>query len=157
MVVNFNENLNLSSEYIDKMKQLEGGVHLLLDEFKKIFVVAKMNPNDMEVQQQFQNIVNSLAEVLSKLFTISNNVQVNIDDINKKLFDLNVLIKEEKDKNRELKIKLGMAENTGNASSEMISNYRDMYNMNYLRNWSLLLSSVLCMVTIGLIYKNPGV
>jgi hypothetical protein len=157
MDVNFNENLNLSSEYIDKMKQLEGGVHLLLDEFKKIFVVAKMNPNDMEVQQQFQNIVNSLAEVLSKLFTISNNVQVNIDDINKKLFELNVLIKEEKDKNRELKIKLGIAENTGNASSEMISNYRDMYNMNYLRNWSLLLSSVLCMVTIGLIYKNPGV
>ena len=50
-----------------------------------------------------------------------------------------------------------MVENTGNASSEMISDYKDMYNMNYLRNWSLLLSSVLCMVTIGLIYKNPGV
>lgn len=153
----YNEELNLSNEYIDKMKQLEGGVHLLLDEFKKIFVVAKMNPNDTEVQQQFQNIVNSLAEVLSKLFTISNNVQLNIDDINKKLFELNVLISEEKDRNKELKIKLGIVENTGNASSEMISNYKDMYNMNYLRNWSLLLSSVLCMVTIGFIYKKTGV
>ena len=50
-----------------------------------------------------------------------------------------------------------MVENTGNASSEMISNYKDMYNINYLRNWSLLLSSILCMITIGVIYKKPGV
>jgi methyl-accepting chemotaxis protein len=154
---NFNENLNLSSEYIEKIEQLKGGVNVLLDEFKKIYVITKMNPTNEEYQQQFQNIINSLAEILSKLFTISNSVQVNIDEINKKLLELNVLIREERDRNRQLKIKLGMVENTGNASSEMISNYKDIYNMNYLRNWSLLLSSILCMITIGIIYKKPGV
>jgi hypothetical protein len=154
---NYNEHVNNSNKYVEKMKHLDAGIKLILDEFKKIYVVAKMNPNNTEVQQQFQNIINSLAEILSKLFTISNNVQVDIDKINKKLFEFNMLITRERDKNKELKIKLGRIENTNNASYEMINNYKDMYNMNYLRNWSLLLSSILCIATIGIVFKNPRV
>ena len=154
---NYNEDVIDSNKYSEKMNHLDAGINVILDEFKKFYVVAKMNPNNTEVQQQFQNIINSLAEVLSQLFKISNNVQVDIDKINKKLFELNVLITQERDKNKELKIKLGRIENTNNASSEMINNYKDMYNINYLRNWSLLLSSILCMAAIGIVYKNPRV
>jgi len=157
MADNYDEGLNKYNEYIEKMKHLDSGINILLDEFKKNYVIIKMNPNNEEYQQQFQNIINSLAEILSQLFKISNSVQVNIDDINKNLFELNVLITQEREKNRELKRKLGMVEHTGNASSEMIKNYKDIYNMNYLRNWSLLLSSILCMGAIGIIYKNPRV
>jgi methyl-accepting chemotaxis protein len=157
MAVNINENINLSNEYNEKIEQLKGGINVLLDEFKKIYIITKMNPSNQEYQQQFQNIVNSLAEIFSKLFTILNDVQVNIDDINKKLFELNILITKERDRNKELKRKLGMIENTGNASSEMINNYKDIYNMNYLRNWSLLLSSLLVMITISIIYKKSEV
>ena len=153
----FKEDVNNSEQYNEKLKQLDGSINLILDEFKKMFVVAKMNPNDTEVDEQFQNIINSLSAILSQLFTVSNNVQVDIDKINKKLFEFNDLINQEKTKNKELKIRLGRIENTNNASSEMISNYKDMYNMNYLRNWSLLLSSVLCITAIGVIYKNPRV
>jgi hypothetical protein len=153
----YDEYMNSSNQYIEKMKQLNSGVNILLDEFKKVYVITKMNPNNEEYQQQFQNITNSLADILSQLFTISNDVQVNIDTINKKLIELNVLIIDEREKNKELKIKLGMIENSDNATSEMISDYKQMYNYSYLRNWSLLISSLICMGAISIIYKNPRV
>jgi methyl-accepting chemotaxis protein len=146
--------LNISKQHEEKLKDLDSGINILLDEFKKVYVITRMNPNNQEYQQQFQSITNSLAEILSKLFVISNDVQVNIDDINKNLFELNELIENERIRNRELKRKLGMIENTSNASSEMISDYKNIYNYNYLRNWSLLISSLLCIGAIGIIYKQ---
>lgn len=116
-----------------------------------------MHPTNEEYQTQYENIINSLASILSKLFTVSNDVQVNIDNINKKLFEFDILIRKERVKNRELKKKLGIVENKSNAASEMISDYKDIYNKRYLRNWSLFLSSIICVVTISTIYKKQGV
>jgi len=130
---------------------------LLLNEFKKLYVITNMHPTNEEYQTQYQNVINSLAEILSKLFSISNDVQVNIDNSNKKLFEFDILIRQEKDQNKELKRKLGIVENKSNAASEMISDYKDIYDKRYLRNWSLLLSSIVCLVAIGAIYKKPVV
>lgn len=149
--------VNQYNEYIEQLKKLDGGINIILEGFKRVYIVSKMNPTNEEYNQQFQNIANSLASILSQLFTISNSVQVNIDNINKNLVELNNLIKQERQTNRELKQKLGIIENNGNASTEMINDYTDIYNMNYLRNWSLLLSSIFCMISIGIIYKKPGV
>lgn len=146
-----------TNQYNEKINQLDSGVNLLLDEFKKLYVITKMNPTNQEYQTQYQNIINSLASILSKLFSVSNNVQVNIDNINKKLFELDILIRQEREKNTELKIKLGIVENESSASSEMISDYKDIYDKRYLRNWSLVLSSILCLVVIRTIYKKQGV
>jgi hypothetical protein len=151
---NYIDDLKKTVQYKEKINELDNGVHLLLMEFKKVYVITKMHPTNEEYQTQYQNIVNNLASILSKLFSISNDVQININDINKKLFELDVLIRREKEKNRELKRKLGIVENKSNAASEMINDYKDIYDKGYLRNWSLLLSSVICLLAIGNIYKK---
>jgi len=143
-----------SEQYKEKIHQLDMGIHLLLHEFKKLYVITNMHPTNEEYQTQYQNIINSLAEILSKSFSVSNDVQVNIDNLNKKLFEFDILIRQEREKNKELKRKLGIVENKSNAASEMISDYKDIYDKRYLRNWSLLLSSIICMVAIVKIFKN---
>lgn len=137
-----------SEQYKEKLQQLNSGVHLLLHEFRKTYVITNMHPTNEEYQTQYQNIINSLAQILSKLFSVSNDVQVNIDNLNKKLFEFDILIRQEREKNKELKRKLGIVENKSNAASEMISDYKDIYDKRYLRNWSLLLSSVICILAI---------
>lgn len=151
------DNFMKTDQFKEKINQLDSGINLLLEEFKKLYVITKMNPNNEEYQTQYQNIINSLASILSKLFSISNDVQVNIDNINKKLFEFDALIKKERENNRELKIKIGIVENKTYAASEMISDYRDIYDERYLRNWSLFLSSIICLFTISIIYKKQGV
>lgn len=150
----YNINLNITKQYEEKLINLDGGTNILLDEFKKTYVITKMNPSDQEYQQKYQNTINGLEEVLANLFTISNDIQVNTDNINKELFELDILIRSERDRNTVLKEKLKKIGHTNSASSEMISDYKNMYNYNYLRNWSLLISSLLCLGTIGIIFKQ---
>jgi hypothetical protein len=154
---NYINNFTKTNKYKEKIDELDSGINLLLDEFKKLYVITKMHPTNEEYQTQYQNIINNLATVLTKLFSVSNDVQINIDNLNKKLFEVDVLIREEREKNEKLKRKLGIVENKSNAASEMISDYKNIYDKRYLRNWSLLLSSILCMVAIGTLFKKQGV
>jgi vacuolar-type H+-ATPase subunit I/STV1 len=147
-------NFKKTVQYKEKINELDNVIDLLLIEFKKVYVIVKMHPTNEEYQTQYQNIVNNLASILSKLFSISNDIQLNIDKINKKLFEYDVLIRREREKNKELKKKLGIIENKSNAASEMIHDYKDIYDKGYLRNWSLLLSSIICILAIGNIYKK---
>ena len=88
---------------------------------------------------------------------MANDIQGNTDDINKQLSELDRLIRIERDKNKNLRKKLGMIENKNNSSLEMISDYKEIYQINYLRNWALFLSTIICIFTISTVYKKPVV
>ena len=61
----------------------------------------------------------------------------------------------EKEKNIELKKKLGIVEDQNNASSEMINDYKNIYDKKYLRNWALILSCLICFAAINSTYRKP--
>ena len=153
---NNQENITNSTMFKEKINNLDNGVDILLEEFKKLFVIVHMHPTNQEYQQQYQNVVNNLSSVLSKMFAVSNDIQSNVNSINKKLLEYNKLITEEKKQNKQLELQLGIVENKNYAANEMITDYKDIYDKRYLRNWSLLLSSILCLFAIGIVYKKPN-
>ena len=71
------------------------------------------------------------------------------------MFALNVLIQKEKERNRELKLKLGIVEHKNNAATELIYDYKNMYSEEYLRNWDLFVSILIIGTSISKISKNP--
>ena len=154
---NIDINQENSNQYLEKIKISKERLVLILHEFKKIFVLSKMYPENEEYQQQFSNVSNSLKEILSNFFTLSNDIQINIDDISKKMIEIDILIHREREKNRELKKRLGIIEHENNAATEMISNYKEIYDMRYLRNWALGLSTLACIAAISMVYKKPVV
>jgi len=116
-----------------------------------------MYPENQEYQQQYENMIGGLNQIQSKLFTLDNDVQINIDKLNKAMITLDIEIKREREKNKNLKKKLGIIENKTNASSEMINNYNEIYDIRYLRNWALTLSTIICIITISYVFKKQGV
>lgn len=152
-----NYNFMNPNQFNEKIKQLEESVNLVLDEFKKIYVLSKMYPENQEYQQQYENMIGGLNQIQSKLFTLDNDVQINIDKLNKAMITLDIEIKREREKNKNLKKKLGIVENKTNASSEMINNYNEIYDIRYLRNWALTLSTIICIITISSVFKKQGV
>ena len=100
----------------------------------------------------FENIKGNLNEINMNLFSLSNDVQINTDKINDQLFILDRLIKKEKTQNKKLKMKLGIVEHKNNASIELISDYKQMYEYGYLRNWGLFLSIIIVAISIKKIY-----
>ena len=154
-----NDNINnfTDPEYFsNKIVELRQKLPPILDDFKKYYVFYNKNPDYNEYQQMFENIKSNLNSINSELFMVSNDIDKNQDNLNKKLVKLNIMIREEKQKNRELKRKLGMMEDKNDSTDELISNYKEMYDIAYLRNWGLFLSIIVCGFTISKIFnKKP--
>jgi hypothetical protein len=143
--------------YMNNINQLKDNSEFILDEFKKLYVINKMHPENEEYQYQYENVVSNINKISSTLFTTSNDIQLNINDLNKQLVELNISIEREKNHNKKLKRKLGIVEDKNNSSTEMISDYKEIYNKYYLQNWSIILSTLLCIYTISVLYKKQEV
>lgn len=143
-----------AAEYVSKLNELDNGIDILLDNFKHIYVISKMQPNNEMYQQQYETMINSLSEILSKLYSVSNELEINVNDINNELLKINKKIKEERKKNKELKKRLGIIEHESNASSEMITDYINIYDYRYLRNFALFIGIFICISTIKKTYME---
>jgi hypothetical protein len=150
------DNLPKPEQFTDKLDALQQKITPILEDFKKYYVFYNKNPDYPDYQSMFDKVKGQITQVCSDLFTLENNVDKNIDNINKALAELNVLIKEEKKTNRELKRKLGIAETENNAASELIDNYKEMYEEGYLRNWGLGISILFAGLIISKVYKSQS-
>jgi hypothetical protein len=148
------DNFKSPLEFKERVEALQSQLPPILDEFKKYYVFFNKNPEYPEYEQMFQNVKGNLNNVNSQLFTLSNDVQINTDKINEMLFALNKMIQNEKKTNRELKIKLGIVEHKNNAASEVIYDYKQIYESGYLRNWGLFLSIIIVGLTISKTFKK---
>jgi hypothetical protein len=135
--------------FTQKIETLQQQLPPILDEFNKYFVLYTTDPSYPEYGNMFNNIKQHLNSLSASLFVISNDVDANTDEINKAFKKLDILITKERKKNRELRRKLGMIEDENNSSKELIDNYNEMYDTDYLRNWALFLSTIVVGVSIS--------
>ena len=149
------DNFKTPGIFKEKLQTLNQQLPAILDDFKKYYVFFNKNPEYPEYQNSFENIKGNMNKLSSDLFMLSNDVQSATGELNKKLFALNVLIQEEKERNRKLKLSLGIVEHKNNAATELIYDYKNMYSEEYLRNWALFISILLIGVSISKIGKNP--
>jgi chromosome segregation ATPase len=151
------DNYTNPEKFKQKLNVLQQQLPSILIDFKKYYVFYNKNPEYDEYQQMFENIKSNLNKVNSELFSLSNNIETSTDDLNKLLFTLDRIIKQEKRQNRVLKRRLGIIEHKNNAASEMIDDYEEIYESGYLRNWGLCLSIIIVGFVIKNVYKNPQV
>jgi hypothetical protein len=149
------ENFKTPGIFKEKLQTLNQQLPAILADFKKYYVFFNKNPEYPEYQTSFENIKSNMTKLSSDLFMLSNDVQSSTNELNKKLFALNVLIKEEKKRNHELKVSLGIVEHKNNAATELIYDYKNIYSEEYLRNWALFISILIIGTSISKINKNP--
>jgi hypothetical protein len=149
------DGINKENEFKEKLVSIKAQANAILDEYIKNYkICCDNNPNTYTTvcASVFESIKGNLEEVGTKFFTLSNDIQKNIDIINTKYIELDELIKVEKQTNENLKDRLGMVKNANNASNEMIQNYKELYNLDYLKNWGLFLSILIAALTIKKIF-----
>lgn len=148
------DNFKTPGIFKENLQTLNQQLPAILDDFKKYYIFFNKNPEYPEYQNAFENIKGNMNKLSSDLFMLSNDVQSSTGELNKKLFALNILIKKEKERNRQLKLRLGIVQHKNNAATELISDYKNMYSEEYLRNWSLFVSIIIIGVSISKISKN---
>jgi len=144
------QNLKQPFQFKERIVTLQSQLPSILKDYQKYYVFYYKNPESQEYHQMFENIQKNLNTINSELFVISNEVDSNTNLMNNQLFELDVAIQQEKKSNFKLKSSLGIVENKYNASNELITNYKEIYNSKYFRNWGLFLSILI----IGIIVIN---
>ena len=153
----FFNSTNKTREYTDALETLKSKLPAILVDFQRYYILYNQNKTDANVSQMFESIKGNLTNLNSDLFSLSNNVQGGVNKINQDLIELDKLISEEKTNNRELKQKLGIVENKNNASTELISDYKEMYDYVYLKNWGLFFSIIVAGIAISKVFANNNV
>jgi hypothetical protein len=128
----------------------------VLNEFRTYFVFYHKNPEYAEYQQIFSNLQNNIGSFGTQLFELLNEIEVNTEKINDAMVCLNSMIFRERQKNRRLKRRFAIEENKNNASSELIYDYKNIYEEGYLRNWALIFSIMIVGVLIKNTYSNSS-
>ena len=84
---------NVQDNFIDpeiftqKLQTLSEQLPSILDDFKKYYVFYNKNPEYDEYKSHFDIVKNNLNAINSQIFTLSNDVQTNIDSINEILLN----------------------------------------------------------------------
>ena len=131
------DNLTKPQVFLSQINTLKEKLPSILDDFKKYYVFYNKNPEYNEYQQIFENIKGNLQNLNSELFMTTNNIEKDTETINTKLQKINIAISKEKIKNKQLKKNLGIVEKKYNGSDELISDYKEIYNLDYLNNFAL--------------------
>jgi len=151
-----NTNFTKPTEFIHMLETLNQQMPPILDDFIKYYVFYNKNPDYAEYQQMFENIKNNLNNLNSQLFMLTNTVQSKSQELNATFFNLNELIVNAKEKNSSLKQKLGIVEQKNNSATEMITNYNQLYDIGYVKNWGLFFSIILSCVALSVVFKKQN-
>jgi len=122
--------------YRTRVKTLKDTLPAILDDYVKYYVLHNTDTSSAEYESAYNRVVSNLATLNSNLSVVTNDVEKGIEDINSLLNDNDIQI--EKTKNQDLKRKLGIVENEQSGSIEMIHDFKNMYNLQYLNNFAML-------------------
>lgn len=147
---------NPADDYLNTIKTLEQKLPSILDDFKKYYVFFNKNPTYDEYRRIFENLKSNLSEIESDLFNLSNKLDINIINTSKELLKYNKLIEEERKRSIKLNSKVSQYDNTYNGSKQLITNYKEMYNLNYLRNIFIFLGIILSIFLLLKVFSKKN-
>lgn len=156
---NLTDDLTKPEEFISQINTLKEKLPSILEDFRKYYIFYNKNPEYDEYQQFFENIKSNLQKINSELFMTSNNIEKGTEIINSRLQKIDMLIAKEKIKNKQLKRRLGIIEKKYDGSDELISDYKEIYNLDYLNNFALLFGVILLGIVLSKKFgvSNPKV
>ena len=141
------------SVFRNKLNEITDKMPPVLNAFEKAFINYEKNKQDTEAASILNTSKNSLEKLITQLFMLENNIDKNTEElnINLKLLDeeINILKKE----NKQLKKTYTQFESAANASDEMIGDFRTIYDIRYLKAWSISISLIIGIYMIITIFK----
>lgn len=144
-------------KFNEKLRELHSKLPFILEDFKKSYILYNKDTEYNEYQQIFETSKKNLESLNSELFMVENKIHTDTDKLNKKLIELNIKIMEEKIENSILKKKLGIAEVGVNSTDIMINNYKQNYDLLYLRNCGLLLTIIVAGGLLTTVFKPVSI
>lgn len=143
-----------SNQFDEKINTIKSQFFSSLDDFKKYYVYYNKNPEVNEFQNYYVNSKGQLQTMSRDLFLITNNIDKNIDILDKQMSSISDQLDDEKKLNKEMMKLISDIENTQNGSEVLIDDSKERYNQQWTRNVEMFLSIVFISILLGKIFKT---
>ena len=128
---------NTPKQNEEKIKGITDSFLSALDDFKQYYVFYNKNPEVDEYSNIFENSKNQLQSLSGEMYTITNNIQKNIQTLNDDMIEISENLNVEKTKNKSYNTTLTGLKGTESGSNILISNTKEEYIINYIINTEL--------------------
>ena len=127
----------------------------VLEDYKKSYIIHNKNTEYNEYSQIYASNKGALHSLNTKVFVATNDIQKNIDTLNVQISDLDNKITEEKSINTDLKKKWNSIKGTGNSASEMTDEAKELYNIQYISNVTIVIGSLGLLSLLFSTFRRP--
>jgi hypothetical protein len=145
-----------SDTILNKLNTNSQKFNAALDDLSNSYLNYKMYPDYSEYQQIYANNQGIISSLQADVFISTNDVQKNIDNLNKLIADLNKKIKVEKTKQTTLQSELKNVTSDSNGSGLLSIQSRTLYFDKYVSNISLIVGIFLLFYALFKVYLKKS-
>lgn len=143
-----------SKQFNEKINTIKSQFFSALDDFKKYYVYYNKNPEVNEFQNYYVNSKSQLQGMSKDLFLTTNNIDKNIENLDKQMAAISAQLDDEKKLNKEMMELIANLENTQNGSEILIDDSKEKYNNQYWKNWEIFAGIVIVSILLSKLFKN---
>jgi hypothetical protein len=142
------ELIGKAKQFDEKIDGIKKQFFAALDDFKKYYVYYNKNPEVDEFQNYYMNSKSQLQNLSKELFLVTNNIDKNIEILDKKMSVVSLKLKDEKKLNDDLKTLLKNLQNTKDGSTILIDDSKEAYNTQYYHNWEMIVGILIISIAM---------
>lgn len=128
-----------AQQFEEKINGINSSFLSALDDFKKYYVYYNKNPEEDAYSDNFVNSKNQLQQLSGEMFTVTNNIQKNIEDLDDGIANVSAELKKEKNKNKELEKLASELKGTQDGSSMLINDAKKEYQSIFFQNFEIFI------------------
>ena len=140
----------------EKINNIKTGFFSVLDDFKKYYVYYNKNPEVDEFQNFYFNSKGQLQKLNSDMFLVTNDIQQQIQELDSTMKTTSTKLESEKDLNEELLKLVNKIQTTQSGSEIMIDDAKEEYNIQYYKNWELVIG-IIVLTRLSFKYFNAPI
>ena len=143
-----------ANQFNEKINTIKTQFFSALDDYKKYYVYFNKNPEVNEFQNFYANSKGQIQNLSRDLFLTSNNIDKNIENLDKQIYSISLQIDDEKKLNKQLTDLINNLTNTYKGSGILIEDSKAEYNNQYYKNWQLIFGIVITGIFLGTLFKK---
>lgn len=145
-----------SDAILSKLETINQKFYSSLDDLSESYLNYKMYPEYNEYGRIYSNTTGIIDSLQADVFISTNDVQGNIDNLNRLIADLNTKIAAEKIKQTQLKAELVNINSQANGSGLLTIQSKTLYFDKYLYNITLIIGILILFYSLFKVYSKKS-
>jgi hypothetical protein len=126
----------------ERIQQISNSFFSILDDFKRYYILSKLNPENEQYNNFYENIKLNIRDYSKELVLITKMIIDNLNNVNINMTDISNRLEQQKILNKRLLDMYSKLQQSENGSSLFIDDAKERYNNQYYKNINMLVGII---------------